>query len=520
MLTIGEIIQQTYAVTGLIGQGGMGEVYEVSHLRLDRKFAIKILVKDTASQPEALARFQREARITSGLGHPHIVEIVDFNVGPDGRPFIVMELLEGESLATRLRRGRVPVEQAASIARQTTSALHAAHRKGIIHRDLKPENIFLCRRGIRDDYVKLLDFGISKVLDSKSGLTRAESLLGSPAYMAPELVREGSSGTDVRADIYSMGVVLFEMLAGEEPFKADSIYNLLYKIVNEDPPSLGALQPEVPPPVERVVARAMRKNPDQRHNTIEEFWKDLAAGLKELNVEATELIRPHHSAWPEDGALTAEAAAQEAVFAPTPLPPAISDTASKTTEVRRPPALTNWKLPAIVVAVVSALCLLAALAVHRWPRDAGRDGVVAGTTSRGADRSRVVAAPDITARPRAVKPDAAQPDTRDVTEQQPRAPDLGPDRSMDRAAVRRPRPVWGVNPDPRPQTPATLRVGTLPAAADVYLDGKKVGQSPLVLRGIKPGRHLLELRKGGKRKRLRLKLRAGQQKTVSLKLAQ
>ena len=514
MLTLGKVFQDTYAVTRLIGEGGMGEVYEVSHLRLERRFAIKVLVKEAASKPEALSRFQREARVTSGLGHPHIVEIVDFNIGPDGRPYIVMELLEGESLASRLRRsGRMDLAQAASVTRQTTSALHAAHQKGIIHRDLKPENIFLCKRGIRDDYVKLLDFGISKVLDSKSGLTRQESLIGSPAYMAPELVRKGSSRSEPRADVYSMGVVLFEMLAGTPPFRAETIYNLLYKIVNEDPPSLGAIYPDVPPAIERVVARALRKNPDQRHGSMEELWKDLAAALGDLDVEATELIKVHHTAWPEDGEVASVALpAAPPESTPAPPPAGIKDTASTTTRIIKPGRPPAVKVVLAALAVVVCLGLLGTLAHLSF-----NEGCASRTGQASAEdggRAAIPEEPDLAPRARAdlrPAPDLTAPDLT--------APDLtAPDTRVSAPAL--PRTNLPENPytGTARATPAMLRVGTLPAAADIYLDGRKVGQSPLVRRGIKPGRHVLEVRKGGLRKRIVINLRPGQRKTVSVVL--
>ncbi len=390
-LTIGKVFQDTYVVTACVGEGGMGVVYEVSHLRLERKFAIKVLVKEAASKPEALARFQREAKVTSALGHPHIVEIIDFNVAPDGRPYIVMELLDGESLAARLQRvGRLDIDQAASITRQTTSALHAAHQKGVIHRDLKPENIFLCKHGIRDDYVKLLDFGISKVTDSKSGITRNESLIGSPAYLAPELVRKGSAKSDMRADVYSMGVVLFQMLSGRVPFTADTIYNLLYKIVNEDPPCLGAMHPDIPPAVESVVSRCMRKNPDQRHSSVADLWKDLAVALEDLDVDATELIKVHHTAWPEDGVIatpppviTEEAAPAQPAAAPAP----IYQVSGASSTRLLPRARRRGRPLVIVLLVLVGLVALtvAAVQLHRL-RATGPSTAVAGRATTGRRR--------------------------------------------------------------------------------------------------------------------------------------
>jgi len=297
---IGTILQDTYRLEGLLGKGGMGQVYEASHLRLDRRFAVKLLIPEAAADEVALARFQREARITSGLGHPHIVEVVDFNSTEEGKPYIVMELLDGESLDDRLERvGRLELPVVASIVRQATSALHVAHEKGVVHRDLKPQNIFLCRRGSQDDYVKLLDFGISKVLGSTSVVTRANSLVGSPGYMSPEQAEEQAEEIDVRSDVYGMGTVIFEMLTGAPPFSASSIPSLLYKIVHQEPPDLCALRPEIPDDVGRVVAIALGKRPEERYGSIEELWQAFSEVLEAAQVAYTDKTRVQHTAWPE-----------------------------------------------------------------------------------------------------------------------------------------------------------------------------------------------------------------------------
>jgi eukaryotic-like serine/threonine-protein kinase len=184
---IGQVLHDTYRIDRLLGEGGMGAVYAASHLRLARRFAIKMLFPAVAEHPEAMARFKREAEVTSALGHPNIVEVIDFYHMPDGTPYLVMELLEGEDLGARLlRTGRLPLDEAASILRQATSGLQAAHQLGIIHRDLKPQNIFLCRRREGGSLVKVVDFGISKVLGSRSSMTKTHALLGTPNYMAPE----------------------------------------------------------------------------------------------------------------------------------------------------------------------------------------------------------------------------------------------------------------------------------------------------------------------------------------------
>ncbi len=277
---IGQIIQDTYRIEKLIGEGGMGAVYEAAHLRLARRFAVKLLYPAVAKHPEALARFQREAQVTSALGHPHILEVIDFNHTPDGAPYIIMELLAGEDLAARLRRQlRLEPPAVASILRQAASALQAAHEQGIVHRDLKPNNIFLCRRGKRDDFVKVVDFGVSKVLGAQGGLTSTQALIGTPFYMSPEQAEQRSGEVDLRADIYALGVIIFEALTGRPPFAADSIPQLLFKVAYHEAPLLRSLRPDLPAALDAVVARALAKQREERWASAGELAAAFKAAL-------------------------------------------------------------------------------------------------------------------------------------------------------------------------------------------------------------------------------------------------
>ncbi|MEK6606837.1 MAG: serine/threonine-protein kinase, partial [Myxococcota bacterium] len=184
---IGQVLGGSYRLLRPLGEGGMGVVYEAEHLRLPRRLAVKILHAEIGREKEVVERFRREAFIASALGHQNIVEVIDFNVTDTGIPFMVLELLEGQDLAARIARfGRLTLAQALPILEQLTRALEAAHAHGIVHRDLKPQNIYLCPRGGRDDFVKILDFGISKMLHSGSIVTRTGSIFGTPNYMSPE----------------------------------------------------------------------------------------------------------------------------------------------------------------------------------------------------------------------------------------------------------------------------------------------------------------------------------------------
>ena len=279
---IGSVLKETYRVERRIGSGGMGSVYEVLHLRFGRHFAAKVLSPTVLNSPKALARFRQEALVTSKLGNPHIVQVFDFDHMEDRTPYIIMELLRGEDLAARLERdGQLPLAQVTHIFQQAASALHDAHEQGIIHRDLKPQNIFLCQRDGQQDYVKLVDFGISKVLGASSAVTGTHELLGSPAFMSPEQAMVKASGVDLTADIFTMGSILYMMLTGDPPFMADAVPNLLYMIVHEPPEPLCERCPELPRALEAVLDRAMRKDRAQRYRSMEQFWQDFSRAARQ-----------------------------------------------------------------------------------------------------------------------------------------------------------------------------------------------------------------------------------------------
>lgn len=258
----------------------MGAIYEAVHLRLgEKRYAIKVLTPRYAANPDALARFRREALVTSGLRNEHIVEVHDFNV--DGElAYLVMELLDGEDLAARLKRaGSLPADAIMRILAQVVVALDAAHRARIVHRDLKPQNIFLCTRGGRDDYVKVLDFGISKLLDSSSMLTGEHALLGTPFYMAPEQALGNSQDIDGRADVFALGAILWELLTGRMAFGAPTLSAALYKVCRVDPPDAHLARPDLAPAVSMVLRRALAKDPAGRTPDVVTLGREFAAAL-------------------------------------------------------------------------------------------------------------------------------------------------------------------------------------------------------------------------------------------------
>jgi serine/threonine-protein kinase len=218
----GTRLDDKYVIVRHIKTGGMGAVYEVEHTGLGKKLAAKLLLPDLSRRPELLERFRREARAASATGHENIVEVTDLGATKGGVPFLVMELLQGRTLGAELKNGRLPPERAVHITRQMLSALKAAHNRGIVHRDLKPENIFLIQRASDPDFVKVLDFGIAKLLTEEVGeeLTRAGQVVGTPTYMAPEQAR--GAEIDARADLYAVGAILYRMVTGNRPFTAPS----------------------------------------------------------------------------------------------------------------------------------------------------------------------------------------------------------------------------------------------------------------------------------------------------------
>lgn len=274
---IGVVLADRYRILRLIGQGGMGVVYEAEHIALGKRVAIKLLLAGLAHDPEAVARFQREALTASQIGNPHIVDVLDVGTAPDGRSYFVLEYLQGADLHNILQaQGPMDGMRAIHIMRQVLHGVAAAHQRGIVHRDLKPENVFIIERGEEPDFVKLLDFGISKIIDAAESnvrLTVTGSVLGTPLYMAPEQAR--GEPLDHRADIYALGVMFYEMLTGHPPFSGPNYATLVAKQLYEAAPSLAAARPDLPAWLVAVVHRALEKHPQQRFATATEFLQAL-----------------------------------------------------------------------------------------------------------------------------------------------------------------------------------------------------------------------------------------------------
>ena len=275
---VGTVLEGAYRITRLIGEGGMGAVYEAVQLRLNKRVAVKVMARHLAADREALARFYREAEITSRLGHPHLVGVVDFGQAESGEPYLVMEYLEGEDLHHRLRRvGHMPIETVARVVRQTASALSAAHGQDIVHRDLKPGNIFLLEIPGEPEFVKVLDFGISKMMVAQTRLTNQKATLGTPLYMSPEQATGQVEKVDHHVDQWALACIAWEMLLGRPPFVAEDVTTLMFQIIKMDPHPLTPRVPGLPLAVEQELRRALSKRPEERFSSIRNFSRAFQA---------------------------------------------------------------------------------------------------------------------------------------------------------------------------------------------------------------------------------------------------
>jgi serine/threonine-protein kinase len=341
VLDVGAVLGETYRIQSLIGRGGMGAVWAAEHLRLPGKHvAVKVLLDAAAGGEEMLQRFRREAEIASRLGHPNIVEVLDFNTLPTGQPYIVLEYLQGETLASRLGSGRLPLDEAMAITRQIGSALQAAHRAGVVHRDLKPDNVFLCTP--EEDMptkVKVLDFGISKIRGSQSLRTQDAVLMGTPQYMSPEQATGKNAAVDARTDVFALGAIVYEMLGGQPAFAGGSLAEVVYRVVHGEPTPLRELAPALPENVLTAVERALQKDPAARPQDIGAFILELTGRPlhsfhtgqpRNVNSAVGGAFEPTHTpqptgptgSWPKTRASSREPVRSGAVTVPPAMPEA------------------------------------------------------------------------------------------------------------------------------------------------------------------------------------------------------
>ena len=276
---VGKTIDGRYQVLSKVGQGGMGVVYKARHVILDRLIALKVLNPAFCTDEVALKRFLREARMVSKLSHPNAISLYEFGVEED-LPYLVMEYAEGKTLFEVIDKvGPLPLNRANEILQQVCSALQSAHDLGIVHRDLKPENIMLSERPNGEDWARVLDFGIAKIIGTSgttaTKLSTASMPCGTPHYMAPELF--AGDTFDGRADVYALGIILFQMLCGETPFDRDSIVQILFKQMHEPIPLLRDLRPDlmIPASIEDIICKAVEKDPSARFASVQKFAEEL-----------------------------------------------------------------------------------------------------------------------------------------------------------------------------------------------------------------------------------------------------
>ena len=424
---IGTQLGKTYQIIDKIDEGGMGVVYQVEHQTLRKRFAAKVLASGLAANPEALRRFEIEAHAASKLEHENIVNVTDYGVAEDGRPYLVMELLKGKTLYQRLLEGPLSLQETVAVIVPVCHALSAAHAEGFVHRDVKPENIFLTHRPMGRFGIKVLDFGITRFRLEDSRLTKLGQALGSPLYMAPETCR--GEAIDARADIYSVGVLLYQLVCGQLPFYDENLLKVIHLQVSQPLRPPRELVPDMSEELDLVMRTALEKDAADRYQTIDELEEELLAALPPdadalLHARRTPLSVPvatSSTPLPVIASTSGSLAVVESASGSSPAAPALA------------PAPVQLELPARRRPPVRAIAAAAALLL----------GLLLFLVLRGGDEGEETATP-AAARPLPPRDTAAAP-----------APDEG-------AAPAR-----------------VVSVETRPAGARVELDGVFLGTTPV-----------------------------------------
>lgn len=358
---IGQTVDGRYEVARVLGEGGMGTVYEVKHASLGRGFAMKVLRRDLAEDAELCARFTQEAKATAAVKHPNIVGISDFGKVQDGRPYFVMELLVGRTLATVLKaQGPVEPVRGAGIVAKVASGLGAAHAAGVVHRDLKPENVFLPDGGVQDD-VRVVDFGAA-MLAGASRLTKAGIVFGTPHYMSPE--QAAGQRVDHRADVYSLGIIMYEMFSGRVPFEGDTYMGVLTQHIYTQPAPPSQFVPggvRTLGAIEAVILRAIEKNPEDRFQSMHELEVAIASAVRSAADGGAAV-----AAW--------KPPSQRPSQGPAPSGPTLEQLRDAVTEAAGPPAprARARGLVLVVLAVLAvAVGILVVVAIRKRPMAPG-----------------------------------------------------------------------------------------------------------------------------------------------------
>ena len=354
------VIASRYALVRLLGEGGMGAVYEAEHLVTRRRVALKVLHPGQQWTPAAVERFIREAQIAAAIGHPNIIDVLDAGHDEQGAPFLVFEYLLGSSVGGLIESaGRLPLDQALAVTADVLDALVAAHARGVLHRDIKPDNVFLAGDGRGRTVVKLLDFGIARAT-SELGLspherTQTGVMMGTPAYMSPEQIR-GLGDIDARADVWSVGAMLYEMLSGALPFQADNLNALMFAIATEPMQPLASVAPEVPVAVAELVARSLVQDRSARTPSAAAMLEEVQRARADLGLIDTSSPRP--SVPPR---LSSAAPAEIGLLATMPNTPTAA-TGEKSTLDPQETVRPARRVPATSLLLVVVLVLVAAVA--------------------------------------------------------------------------------------------------------------------------------------------------------------
>jgi serine/threonine protein kinase len=477
---IGMVLQERYRILRKLGEGGMGAVYEGEHLVIKKRVAIKVQHPQFANNPEIVARFHREAEAATSIGHPNIIEVNDMGRFPDGAAYMVLEFLKGRDWSKDIAtEGPQPLGKVVHIMSQVCDALSAAHAKGIVHRDLKPENIFLLERGNDPAFVKVVDFGISKMHESGSenrSLTQTGTALGTPYYMAPEQC-QGKKDLDPRADIYSLGVIVFQALTRRYPFDDESYPMLVLKICTEPPPPLSYYRTDLPPEIQHIVSRMLAKNREERFQSCAE----VKAALEPFRfVNAPPELTPNPPSLADRGPSVLAAVGP----AKTPLGTAYLPDSTPGQLASSPPAYVAEPKSGkgVVIAAVGgvfALLVAAGISAGIYVAQLGSEPDVA---ANDGERAGAIASQP-----------APQPAVQPVAQVGvPTAPPVE-------------APVVQPPPQPAPQQTVHVRISATPANARIFLDGEDMGnpfdadvpRDPDPAPGQQPVQHLLRVEAPG-----------------------